>query len=347
MVNHGHGGIHMSKSLTRRSFAAGIASAGSLVLASRSSAQTPDAAGTEGGDDVRVVNAVNGDIELTGTPQRVIAMEYELVEHMQSVGVVPVGATERDSINVWVPLNEPLSEEDVADVGLRAEPDLEAFISLEPDLILAASPRQDAVIDQLEGIATTVQLETYSPRSTPSGSDTSLDHAKGVLRNVALALNKVDEAEAAITDFDTHLTDAAAKVAELGYEGHPFVYGSIILSDTGTVNVFTDLSRIAATLTGLGMTNAISLDENPGSHFVAMSLEQIGTLPDDILFFYSLSAPAMEAINETLDSPVWQSAGFVQNGGVVDLGEPNIWTAGGLITLSGVTDRVVSALEAR
>lgn len=334
----------MSRSLTRRSFSTGIVAAGVLGAATRVYAQTPDAAVDS--EDARVVAAINGDIEVTGTPERIVAMEYELVEHLQTVGVEPIGASERDSVNIWVPLREPLSD-DVVDIGTRDEPDLEAIIGLEPDLILAASPRQDAVIDQLEAIATTVQLETYSPRSTPSGSDTALDHAKGVLRNVALAVNKVDEAAGEITAFDEYLAMAAGRVAQLGYEGQPFVYGSIILSDTGTVNVFTDLSRIAATLTGLGMTNAISLEENPGSHFVSMSLEQVGTLSDDILFFYSLSEPAMDAINETLDSPVWQSAGFVQNGGVVDLGTPNIWTAGGLITLTGVINRVVGALEVR
>lgn len=308
-------------------------------------AQSQDA--SPASDEPRVVSAINGDIEVSDTPERIVAMEYELVEHLQTVGVTPVGASERDSINVWVPLQEPLDENEVADIGTRDEPDLEAILQLAPDLILAASPRQDAVLEQLEQIATTIQLETYSPRSTPSGSDTALDHAKGVLRNVALAVNKVDEAEAEIETFDGLLSDGANNIAELGYEGQPFVYGSIILSDTGTINLFTDRSRIAATLTGLGLTNAITLEDNPDSHFVAMSLEQFGTLPEDILFFYSLSESAMDAINEALDSPVWQSSAFVQNGGLVDLGAPNIWTAGGLITLTDVIERVVGALEAR
>lgn len=334
----------MSKSLNRRSFTSGIAAAGALAVSGRALAQTPDA--SSAGEETRLVEAINGDIEITGTPQRIVAMEYELVEHLQTVDTVPVGVTERDSINEWVPLREKL-DESITDVGTRDEPDLEAIIGLEPDLIIAASPRQDAVIEKLDGIATTVQLETYSPRSTPSGSETAIDHAKSVLRNVALAVNKVDEAEEEIATFDDLLAEGATAVADLGFEDQPFVYGSLILSDTGTINVFTDLSRIAATLTALGMENAISLDDNPGSHFVSMSLEKVGTLPDDILLFYSVSESAVEAINETLDSPVWQAAAFVQNGGLVDLGTPNIWTAGGLITLADVVERVVSALEVR
>lgn len=336
----------MSRSISRRAFASCVAGVGAAGLGDRAFAQTPDASPAVDTDGTRVVSAINGEIELTGTPERIVAMEYELVEHLQTVGETPIGACEPESINVWVPLREPLGD-DVVDVGTRDEPDLEAIITLEPDLILAASPRQDAVITQLEEIGTTVQLETYSPRSTPSGSETALDHAKGVLRNVALAVNHVEEAEKEIAAFDEYLAQAAERVEELGFKGQPFVYGSIIASDENTINVFTNLSRISATITALGLENAITEDENPGSHFAALSIEQVGTLPDDILFFYSESEPTMDRIEVTLESPVWQTAGFVQNGGVVNLGLPNIWTAGGVITLTDVITRVVGALETR
>lgn len=336
----------MSRSLNRRTFATGLGAAGVFATMPKGFAQESTPAASPEAGDTRVVSAANGEIEVTGTPQRIAAMEYELVEHLQTVGVTPAGVCERDSVNTWVNLPEPLGE-DVVDLGTRDEPDMEAIIMLAPDLILAAHPRQDAVLDQLEGIATTVQLETYSPRFTPTGGETSLDHAKSVLRSVALATNTSDIAEEKIAEFDAFIGACAGRLAQIGYEGQPYVYGSLILSDTGTVNLFTDLSRIAGTITGLGLTNAISLEENPDTHFVQISLEQIGTLPDDILFFYSVSDAAVDQINETLESGTWKAAGFVQNGGVIDLGSPNIWTAGGLITMNDVINRVMMALEMR
>ena len=336
----------MSRSLNRRSFAAGLGAAGVFAAMPKGFAQDSTPSASPAAGDARVVSAANGEIEVTGTPQRIAAMEYELVEHLQTVGVTPAGVCERDSVNTWVNLPEPLGE-DVVDLGTRDEPDMEAIIMLESDLILAAHPRKDGFVEQLEGIATTVQLETYSPRFTPTGDETSLDHAKGVLRGVAQATNTMDIAEQKITEFDTFIGACAGRLAQIGYEGQPYVYGSLIQSDSGTVNLFTDLSRIAGTITGLGLANAISLDENPGSHFVEISLEQIGTLPDDILFFYSVSEAAVDQINETIESDTWKAAGFVQNGGVIDLGSPNIWTAGGLITMTDVINRVMMALEMR
>ncbi|HWV22740.1 MAG TPA: ABC transporter substrate-binding protein [Thermomicrobiales bacterium] len=333
----------MSRSLTRRSFAAGIAATGALGVVARGVAKTPDASADS---ESRVVSSANGDIELTGTPTRVVVLEYELVEHVQAAGVTPVGVTERDTVNEYVPLREMLGD-DVVDVGMRDEPNLEAIITLEPDLIIAASPRQDATIERLQGIAPTVQVATYSPFAAPTGDLGALDHAKKVFRTVALALNQAEVAEAEIETFDAHLQATSGRVIELGYEGQPYVYGSINLPGDDSFEVNTDLSRTAAAISAIGLTNAISLDDYPGEHFSTLSMEQIGTLPDDILFFFSRSEAANANIDEALESDVLKSAGFVQNGGLVDLGEPFIWFAGGLITLTNVVDRVVAALEAR
>lgn len=336
----------MQQSLTRRSFTTGIAAASGLAVSKHVLAQTPGATSTTGGNDSRVVSAVNGNVELSGTPARVVVMEYELIEHVQAAGVTPVGVTERETVNEYVPLREKL-DESIVDVGLRDEPDMEAIISLEPDLIIAASPRQDEILDQLASIAPTVQVATYSPFAAPTGDLGAIDHAKDVFRTVALALNKVDEGEAEIATFDEYLESASVQVAELGFDGQPYVYGSINLPGDSSFEVNTDLSRTAATISALGLVNAISLDDYPGDHFSTLSLEQVGSLPDDILFFFSRSEQANANIDAALENPVWQSAGFVQNGGMVDLGEPFIWFAGGLITLTNVIERVVRALEAR
>lgn len=332
----------MQGKITRRMLGAAAATTGALIAMPKVFAQTPESVD----DGARIVEAANGDIEVLGTPERVIAMEYELVEHLQTVDVVPVGISERDSVNVWLDLPVKYGD-DVVDIGLRDEPDLEAILLLDPDLIIAASPRQDQVIEQLEDVAPTVQLETYSPRSTPTGSETSIDHAKGVLRNVAIATNTEDVAEQRIAEFDEYLTEAAARVEELGYAGREYIYGSIIVSQDGTISLFTNLSRIAGTITALGLVNHITLEDSPDSHFAAVSLEHLGTLPEDVLFIFSVSDGAIEEIEETLASSLWESIPFVQAGNVINLGTPNIWTAGGLITMTQVIDRVTGALAER
>lgn len=298
-------------------------------------------AGAQESDDVRTIEAVNGTIEIEGTPERVVGLEYELVENLVILGVEPVGVAERDSISVWVPLPEPLSES-IVDVGTRDELNIEALIELEPDLIIAASPRQDAALENLEAVAKTVQLQTYSPRFTPEGI-TAHDHFKQVLTQVATAVNKEAEAEAAIAEFDELLAAGTTAVAETDFAGRPFVFAAF--NDFTQANLFNEHSRIAYTIGQLGLVNQAGENtETPGLHFETRSVEVLGELPAETVFIVSVSAAAADAAEEFYSGDLWQSMPFVQAGNFINLGEPNIWAAGSAITLSNLIERVVPAL---
>jgi ABC-type Fe3+-hydroxamate transport system substrate-binding protein len=337
----------MNRQVTRREMARGIVAAGVAVglsphvgLARQSTPETSPASDQE----VRTISAANGEIEIAGTPQRVVFMEYELVEDAVTLGIVPIGVCERDSINRWVPLPEPL-DDSIVDVGTRDEPDMEAILGLEPDLIIAAKPRQDETLEQLEAIAPTVQLETYSPFFTPASDMTPIQHAQLVLQQVADATNRTSEAEAAISAFDALLEKGTAAVEASEYAGRTFVYlGQIV--DTSSVTMFNDHSRIGFTISQLGLTNlAGENEETPGLHYQDASVEMLGRLiPEDALVFVSPSVETAEELDAFFNGSVWQAMPFVQAGNFVNLGEPNVWTAGSMITLSGLIERVTAAL---
>lgn len=333
---------HMNRrAVIKGSLAAGIV-AGFAGREGFAQEMTPEASPANG--DVRVVAAANGDIEVSGTPERLVFMEYELVENAVILGIVPVGVCERDSINAWVPLPEPLPES-IVDVGARDEPDLEAILELQPDLIIAAKPRQDEVLDRLEAIAQTVQLETYSPFSAPTGGMTPIANFQHVLTQVAQATNREAEAEAAIADFDALLESAIAAVQATGNAGKPFVFVGQF-PEFSSVTLFNDHSRIAYTVSQLGLVNqAGENDSTPGLHYQEVSIENLGTmLSEDTLFFVSESSASAEEMQEFFNGAVWQSMPFVQAGNFINLGQPNIWTAGSAITLSNLIRRVVEAL---
>ncbi|HWV22968.1 MAG TPA: iron-siderophore ABC transporter substrate-binding protein [Thermomicrobiales bacterium] len=337
----------MSNRIDRRTMVQGSIGAALLTglvgRAASAETATPGTSPSPEGD-VRVVAAANGDIEITGTPERVVLMEYELVENGVILGLEPVGVCERDSINQWVPLPEPLSES-IVDLGARDEPDLETMIELQPDLIIAAKPRQDEVLDRLEAIAPTVQLETYSPFFAPTDGTTPIENFQHVLMQVAQATNREAAAEAAIQDFDSLLESAVAAVAETDNAGKPFVFAGQF-PDMASVTLFNDHSRIAYVVSQLGLVNqAGENEETPGLHYQELSIEQLGTaLSADTLFFVSQSVATADEMNEFFAGEVWQAMPFVKAGNFINLGLPNVWSAGSAITLSNLIGRVVDAL---
>lgn len=331
-----------NRPMNRRRLLAGAAGLTSLAAASRFgsvAAQSPEASPVEG--DVRIVSAANGDIEIVGTPNRIVVLEYELAEDAAILGLNVVGLAERDSVNQWVPLPTPYSDE-VTDVGSRDEVDIEAIIALDPDLILAAKPRQDAILAQLEAIAPTVQLETYSPIATPVGM-TPIEHSQSVLTSVAQATGTETIAEAAIAEFDALLESGAAAIAATDYAGAPFVWLGNITTDG--VSMFNDHARIGYTVSQLGLVNQTGEnEETPGLHYVETSMEQLGTLPPETLVFTSTSPAVAAEREEIYASDLWQGLPWVQAGNFHDLGEPNVWAAGSTITLSNLVERVVAEL---
>ena len=318
--------------------ALGIAGLATMPLARHAmAAQNATPAASPAGGGTRTVTAVNGEIALTGTPSRVIAMEYELCENLAILGVTPIGVTERDSVPQWIQI--PPYPAAVADLGTRDEPDLEAIAALQPDLILAASPRQDAVLDKLEAIGPVVQLATYSPRSTPQGQ-TPIENFQQILTDVALATNTEAAAREAITAFDALLEQGNAAIAASAFAGRSFLFGAF--NDQTASNLFNDHSRIAFTISQLGLTNlAPENTETPGLHFTPTAVEQLGTFPEDTLFFTSQSPANASEITPLFESGIWKAIPFVAAGNFHNLGQPNIWTAGSAITLSDLIRRLV------
>lgn len=329
--------------VNRRSVLKGTLGASLLTAGLAQTSLARQEASPESAEESRTISAANGDVTITGTPQRVVVMEYELTENLVVLGVEPVGVCEPESVNNWVPLPEPLPAS-IVDVGTRDEPDIEAIIGLEPDLILAASPRQDEVLSTLESIAPTVQLETYSPVSTPEGVS-PIEHFQLILTQVAEATNRQAEAETAIAEFDVLLEAGAAAVAQTEFAGRPFVYAGI--SEFTAVNLFNQHARIAYTISQLGLENQAGENtETPGLHYQTLAIEELGTLPEDTLFFVALSPQITEEATELFEGELWQGMPWVQAGGFINLGEPNVWTAGSAITLSNLIERVTEALGA-
>lgn len=149
----------------RRIAAAVVAMCAAASLAACGSAQPTgnDSAATGDGSFPRTVKHHKGETKIEGKPKRVVALDNSLVEAVIALDQPLVGGigSYRDQKGFPPYLGDAVK--DTKDVGPLDSPDLEAVAALEPDLIVSASVRHEALYDELSAIAPTVFVETTGP----------------------------------------------------------------------------------------------------------------------------------------------------------------------------------------
>jgi iron complex transport system substrate-binding protein len=157
----------MSRTLLRRPAALALAAAAALALSacgdsSAASNDTTEQAATDASYP-RTIEHHKGSTEVPAKPQRIVALDNSLVEAVVLLERPLVGgiSSYRDLTGFPPYLGEAVA--DTEEVGPLETPDLEAVAALEPDLIVSATVRHDALYDELSAIAPTVFVETTGP----------------------------------------------------------------------------------------------------------------------------------------------------------------------------------------
>ncbi|WP_116950315.1 ABC transporter substrate-binding protein [Jiangella endophytica] len=144
------------------------------------------AAEASGGAGYTVEHAM-GTTELPAEPERVVVLDSPHLDAAVALGVTPVGATEAEAGAGYPAYLGDL--DGVETVGLTVEPSVEAVAQLEPDLIIGARVRHEALYADLSRIAPTVF-------SADSGTNW-----KEQVQIVGAALNRQDDADALLDEF--------------------------------------------------------------------------------------------------------------------------------------------------
>ena len=129
---------------------------------------------------------------------------------------MPVGVADVAGHKDWAGTGAPLEGEPI-DVGTRTEPSIDAIAGLAPDLIVAVAGRDAGAYGDLEAIAPVLVLQGADATAP---LETMLDD----LRMVGEAVGGEDVAEQAISDFETHIDELAARVEEAGVAGTPIAH---------------------------------------------------------------------------------------------------------------------------
>ncbi|MBM6618915.1 ABC transporter substrate-binding protein [Bacillus suaedaesalsae] len=279
-----------------------------------------EATKTEEAKTVTVEHAM-GTTEVPAEAKKVVILTNEGTEALLAMGVTPVGA-----VNSWTgdPWYDHITDEmkDVTPVGTESEVNVEAIAALEPDLIIGNKMRQEAVYEQLNAIAPTVFAETLRGEWQEN------------FKLYAQALNKVDEGEKVLAEYDARIKEFSTAL------------GDKIDTKVSIVRFMADHARIyhkdsfsGVILEQIGLKRP--QEQDLPDFMEKATKERIPAMEGDILFYFTYEpgdGAATKNEEEWINDPLFKNLEVAKAGKVYKV-DDTIWnTAGGVLAANLLLD---------
>ena len=253
----------------------------------------------------RTVTHDKGTTEIPERPQRIVALDNSLVEAVVLLERPLVGgiSSYRDQTDFPPYLGDAV--DDTEDVGPLDAPDLEAIAALEPDLIVSATVRHEALYDELGKIAPTVFVKTTGPQ----------------WRENVTFLGQVLGAEEKAADELAEYKERAKAVGDAVNEkaGNPSI--SIVRFLDGPTRLMQKQSFIGHILSDAGLARPAPQDVDDFA--LEVGEEGIRSADGDHVFVTSYSG-GEESKERFQRNPLWKELSAVKAGAVTDVPD-EIW----------------------
>jgi iron complex transport system substrate-binding protein len=252
----------------------------------------------------RVVQHAMGETEVPGDPQRVVVLDSSFLDASIALGVVPVGATEgTPGSGLPAYLGDDIAAIQLA--GDTTTPNLELIASLQPDLILAAKVRHEALYEQLSAIAPTVFSESSGQNWTDQ------------VRLTGAALGREADADALVAAFEARAAEVGAAIGAAG------TTASIVRFIPGQTRLYGPTTFSGSVLTQVGFDLG-DKGYDPAFGMALLSAEQLEMVDADVIFATTFAGegsarPDFEAL--------WANLPAVAGGRQFDV-EDSTWMTG-------------------
>lgn len=263
-------------------------------------------------------------------PQRVAVIDFASLDILDNLGL---GDRVVGSINVTLDYISSYNDnENVANIGTIKEPDMEAIMECEPEVIFMAGRASD-YYDALSEIAPVVRLST----------DSELGLVESVRKNgkvIASIFGLEDEVDEKLAAYD----DRIAALAEFA-EGKTALVG---MFSGGSLSLLGNDGRCSIIGTEIGFENVgISEDTETATHGNEASYEFIVEAAPDYIFVMNrdaaIGADGADLAKDVIENELVKQTDAYKNGHIIYLENPGIWyTAEGGIT---ALDIMLSDLE--
>lgn len=286
----------------------------------------------------RTIKHVLGETEITGVPQRVVALEWLYAEDVMALGVQPVGIADIEGMNTWVDIPVEIGA-DVTDVGTRQEPNLEIIASLKPDLIIGLKSNLGSNYEAYTKIAPTLVFDPYPAE----GEGDQYEEMLSTFNTIADVLDKKDEAEKVLSELDQAYADSKAKLEAAGMTERPFALAMGYSNQNAvTFRISTDNSLAVKILEHIGLTNAYKPSQFEPYGFTTTDVEALPAL-EDANFLHIIQESDNVIDNQLKDNPVWNGLNFVKENRVYALGG-DMWPYGGPLSAQVMAQKTADLL---
>jgi iron complex transport system substrate-binding protein len=275
-----------------------------LTLALTACGSSPAEPAQPADQPFRVVAHAMGETAIPAQPKRVVALDQSFVDAVLTLETEVVGYTTYRAIEEGLPeylgpLAATHASEAVA-VGRLEEPSLEQIAALQPDLIVSAKVRHEALYGQLSQIAPTVFSETTGAIW------------KDNLRLMGQALGKEELAETRISEYEERAATIGRQIAEASGGALPTI--SIVrFAGEDTVRLYSENSYSGVVMRDVGFprpagqpsTDAIAVD---------VSQERILDLDADHIFVATYPDTTTDGPKaQFLSNPLWSRLAGTQH----------------------------------
>jgi iron complex transport system substrate-binding protein len=315
----------------RRGRAAGtLAAATALTLAlaacggssEEDSAAAPSSEATE-----TTVATAFGDVTVPADPERVVTLAESALDVALGVGITPVGTTaSRGGDKPPAYLGEDAASIPV--VATVREPNLEAILQAEPEVILAAAGLQQAQYDALSAIAPTVV-----PEAPATGE------WEEPLHTYAEALGADDE----LTELLDAVTARAEKLADDGALSGTAAVVRWMANGPVIMNAANMPGRLLQAAGAEPVQAAVDLADAP--HSDPLSLENLGEVDADRLFLAAFGADGASALEAAEKEPAFTRLKAAESGATSSV-DGGVWSSSaGPIAADQVMDDIEAAVS--
>jgi len=319
---------------TRLSLAAAAAAA-ALLLTGCGTTEAPAADSSAAAGAITLTDARGKEVRLDGPATRVVGTEWNVVENLVTLGVMPVGVADVKGYSTWV--SAGALDDSVTDIGTRGEPSFETVASLGADLIVATTDLPEAAVAQLEELAPVVVVESADAKG-------QIARAEENLQLVAEATGTEEKATEAIAAFDAAVAKGKAALEEAGLAGKHVAFADGWVAD-GKVSIrpFVAGSLLADINTELGLVSPWEMEGDKAYGLASTDVEGLTTL--DAEHFVYITNGADDFTGSLANNSVWKSLPFVESGNVHRLAD-GIWMFGGPASMTQYVDALVQSLTA-
>ena len=332
----------------RRLIAVAVAPVTALALAACGQTTTQSSAATsapsatcEGvttsSGPVSLTDSYGRQLELEKPAERVAVLEWQQTESLLSLCVNPVGVADVEGFSTWVTAEE--LPEGTTDLGTRGEPNLEALLATNPDLIVVeAYTAEDEILKQLATYDVPVLATKGADANDPIGT------MKTTFELIAEATGREERADEVLAEFDAKLAESKEKVAGSDAAGTEFVYFDGWIDGANVViRPFGQGAWIAELGEELGLKNAWTGEVDPAYGLGQTDIEGMTTVGNATFFYTGTVDPAGDVNAELAKNEVWKSIPAVAEGRSHAF-PAGIWTFGGPRSAGQVLDAYTTLL---